>query len=51
MSSVTLDLHVQLSQGLVNRKEARDILDDDLPSGLNGSVARVGALPLTFPPP
>jgi hypothetical protein len=46
-----MDLHVQLSQGLMNGKEARDILDDDLASSLNGSVAGVRAFPLTLPPP
>lgn len=33
--------YVQLSQGLVDRKEARDILNDDFPSRLDGSIARV----------
>ena len=45
------DLHVQLSQGLMDGEEARDILDDDLPRSLNGPVAGVWAFPLTFPSP
>lgn len=46
-----LNLHVQFSQGLVNRKKAGDILNDHFPSSLDGSIASVRALPLTFPSP
>lgn len=43
--------YVQFSQRFVNRQEARNILDDDFPSSLDLSIARVRSLTLTFPSP
>ena len=43
--------HVALSQCSVDRQQAGDLLDDDLPRQLDGSVAGVAPLALGLEPP
>lgn len=45
-----LHSHVALSQSLVDRQQAGDLLDDDLPGQLDGPVAVVGPLSLRLEP-
>lgn len=42
--------HVALAQGLVDRQQAGDLLDDDFPGQLDGLSAAVSALPLGLEP-
>lgn len=50
VSCDVLPSHVALSQSLVDRQEAGDLLDDDLPSQFDGPVAVVRPLSLRLEP-
>lgn len=43
--------HIELSQQLVDRQQAGNILDNNFPSSFNGSVVGICPLSFAFPPP
>lgn len=43
--------HVELSQQLVDRQQAGNILDNNFPSGFDGSVVGICPFSFAFPPP
>lgn len=43
--------HVELSQQLVDRQQAGNILDNNFPSSFDGSVVGICPLSFAFPPP